>query len=86
MMVDGEQAAKQAMTLESARSGANNRTLESARGAQSLDGSMNESIKYKNTDGDMYEMGDGANGEDDDGSNSEEGKQDYSKYRLMESN
>ena len=58
------------LTLDSARG----RTLESARGAPSLDGSMmNESIKYKNTDGDTFDMGDDANGEDD-GSNSEEGK------------
>ena len=57
------------MTLDSARG----RTLESARGAESLDGSMmNESIKYQNTDGDAYGIGDDAH--ESDGSNSEEGK------------
>ena len=57
------------MTLESARG----RTLESARGAQSLDESMmNESIKYQNTDGDAYGIGEETH--ESDGSNSEEGK------------
>ena len=57
------------MTLDSARG----RTLESARGAESLDGSMmNESIKYQNTDGDAYGIGDDAHISD--GSDSEEGK------------
>ena len=71
MMVDGEKQPNEVhnMTLDSARG----RTLESARGAESLDGSMiNESIKYQNEDGDAYGIGD--DGHESDGSNSEEGK------------